>query len=126
VVAAQTLVAGYAPWMLGSVWIGLAGPGQRLHVVVGPEPGRSPHVWHGPAMAPGADFALEMLLHAGMGPGGVMLRRDGVWSSLTAASPWGLERLDWPPVWAVGHGQDGPEDRVFAGSGLRVDVATLG
>jgi hypothetical protein len=122
VAAAQTLVAGYAPGVLGSVWIGLAGPDQRLMVVVGPEPGRSPHVWHGPAMVPGTAFALQMLLHAGLGPGGVMLRQDGLWSSLAAASPWGLERLDWPPLWAVGHGQDGPGDRAFLGAELKVEV----
>lgn len=121
VAAPQTLLVGHAPGVLGPIWIGLAGAAQRLMVVVGPQPGRSPHVWHGPGVA-GA-FALELLLHGGMGPGGVMLRTREGWESLANASPWGLERLAWPEVWSVGVGQDG--DRAFLGQGLRVEAVRV-
>jgi hypothetical protein len=49
-----------------------------------------------------------------------MLRtaEDGPWTSLSAASPWGAERLAWPECWSVGHGPAGAADRPFAGTGL--------
>jgi hypothetical protein len=34
------------------LWVGLRGREQRLTVLIGPQPGRSPHYWHGPALAP--------------------------------------------------------------------------
>ncbi len=108
--AVQTLLAAYDPGVLASLWIGLAGSQQRLLVVVGPEPGRSPHLWHGPVLPAATSFELELLLHAGMGPGGLLYRAgaDEPWSSLRGASPWGLERLNWPSLWSIGEGQTGP------------------
>jgi hypothetical protein len=91
--------------------------------VIGPQPGRSPHVWHGPPVR--GSFALDLLLHAGMGPGGLLLRQDGAWTSLASASPWGLERLDWPETWSAGHAQHGPADRPFGGGRLHVATALL-
>jgi len=118
--AVQTLLSAHDPGVLASLWIGLAGPRQRLIAIVGPEPGRSPHLWHGPALPAGVPFELELLLHAGMGPGGLLCRTgaDASWSSLRAASPWGLERLDWPSSWSVGQAQGGPNDRAFMGENL--------
>ncbi len=125
VAAAQTLLSAFRPGVLAPLWIGLRGPGQRLTVVIGPEAGRSPHHWLGPALAPGAPFDVRLLVHAGMGPGGVMCRLgpDGRWSSLAAASAWGAERLGWPERWSVGHAQGGPGDRAFMGPALQVSAA---
>ena len=62
-----------------------------------------------------------------MGPGGLLYRlaAEAPWSSLSTASAWGAERLEWPGRWSVGHGQNGPEDRAFLGSNLAVSTTTL-
>jgi hypothetical protein len=61
-----------------------------------------------------------------MGPGGVMCRfgDEQRWSSLSAASPWGAERLIWPGQWSIGHGQGGGDDRAFLGRDLTVLMTT--
>ncbi len=119
---AQTLVSAFRAGVLAPLWIGLRGPEQRLTVVIGPEARRSPHYWHGPALGPDAPFDISLVVHTGMGPGGIMCRcgDDERWTSLVAASPWGAERLDWPERWSVGHAQGGRDDRAFLGSGLAV------
>jgi hypothetical protein len=124
--APQTLLAAHDGRALAPLWIGLRGADQRLTVVLGPEPGRSPHYWLGPALAPGRPLALDLLIHTGMGPGGVLRREaDGRWTGLAAASPWGAERLAWPPRWALGHGAGGADDQPFRGTGLAAATAAL-
>lgn len=119
---AQTLLAAFEPGAPAALWIGLRGGEQRLTVIVGPEARRSPHYWHGPSFAPGQPFDLQIVLHAGMGPGGLLWRAgdNAPWSSLTAASAWGVERLGWPARWIVGHAPRGPEDQPFRGTTLDV------
>ena len=123
--AMQTLLTAFDPGAQPRLWIGLRGPEQRLTVTIGPEPRRSPHYWNGPAVSPGKTFDFQLLIHAGMGPGGIMHRLDDHdrWSSLAAASPWGAERLDWPKRWSVGHGHGGPRDRPFRGLNLEASMA---
>jgi hypothetical protein len=123
---AQTLLSAFQPGVPASLWIGFRGPGQRLMVTMAPEPRRSPHYWIGPSVTPDAPFSFELLVHTGMGPGGVMCRfgAEQSWSSLQAASPWGPERLNWPARWSVRHGQIGGTDRAFAGSNLAVRMTT--
>ena len=123
--AAQTLLSAFQHAIQAPLWIGLRGPEQRLTVILGPEPGRSPHYWIGPPISPGAAFDFQLVIHAGMGPGGLMCRFGGErrWTSLLAASPWGAERLNWPDRWSIGHGQGGADDRPFQGSGLSVRAA---
>ena len=125
---AQTLLSAHSPGVLAPLWIGLTGPQQRVLATIGPEPGRSPHLWHGPALPADTAFELHLLLHAGMGPGGLLCRLGAMapWSSLHAASPWGLERLDWPSHWSIGHGQGGPEDRAFMGQNVGVAFSLSG
>jgi hypothetical protein len=122
---AQTLMSAFEPGVMARLWIGLCGPEQRLTVTIASEPRRSPHYWIGPAIGPGVSF--ELLIHADMGPGGIMYRAsgDGAWSSLEAASPWGAERLDWPSRWSVGHGQSGADDRPSRGR-LEARFAIIG
>lgn len=123
----QTLLSA---WTDGSamapLWIGLTGPRHRLTVAIAPAPGRSPHQWTGPALAAGQPFELQLALHPDMGPGGVLCR-SGVgkpWSTLAGASAWGPERLNWPDTWGIGHGQNGPDDRPFTASNVKVSFAS--
>lgn len=120
---AQTLITAHVPSgaTLAPLWIGLTGPRQHLTAIMGPEQGRSPHIWHGPALSPGKPFELHVLIHCGMGPGGIMyrLKAHASWSSLAAASPWGAERINWPERWSIGHAQGGPHDRTFLGAWLQ-------
>ena len=122
---AQTLLAMGEADALSSLWIGLRGQRQRLTVVVGNEPGRSPHYWFGPELTAGASFAIEVLLHRGMGPCGILCRSrlDGPWTSLSAASSWGLERMLPAPTWSIGQSSRGAEDLPFRGDGLIVNVS---
>ncbi len=78
-----------------SLWIGLVGRSRRLTVSLQPQADRSPHYWHGPTFESGPDFDVQVALHFGMGPGGI-LWRDGdrsPWNSMDGASAWGAERL---------------------------------
>ena len=121
---AQTIVSAFDPGVLSPLWIGLSGPHQVLCVVIGPEPGRSPHTWHGPAIPPDQVFELRLRLHPSMGPGGLLcqLNDETSWSSLSGASPWGMERLRIPSEWSIGHGQYGAHDRPFLGKDLSVSI----
>jgi hypothetical protein len=120
---AQTLLCGWNPGpTLAPLWIGLKGPERRVGVLLSPAPGRSPHLWLGPALSPGEPFEIEVAIHGGMGPGGLLWRWNvaAPWSSLVAASPWGAERLVWPTRWSVGHDQRGAVGRPFRGRDLQV------
>ncbi len=119
----QTLIAGWDEGPgLATVWIGLIGAEQRLAVLLSPQPGRSPHLWHGQTLSPDQPFELQVGIHTGMGPGGIMWREDddAPWTSLRAASPWGAERVTWPQRWGVGHDKRGAHDRPFRGTNLDV------
>ena len=124
---AQTLLAGLHAGRRAPLWIGLSGPLQRLTVILEPEPGRSPHYWLGPAVTADAPFDIQLLVHPGMGPGGLLYRleADAPWSSLSSASAWGAERLDWPERFSVAHGPAGPHDRAFLGRDLAVSTTIV-
>ncbi len=122
---AQTLIAAWSPGgALAPLWVGLTGRTQRLTVILAPTPGRSPHYWFGPDLMPAEPFDLQIAIHAGMGPGGILWRADDAspWSSLRAASAWGAERLDWPERWCVGVDKAGVEDRPFGGQDLSISA----
>jgi hypothetical protein len=126
--AEATFICTFDPGSVAPVWIGLRGPEQVLTVILAPEAGRSPHYWWGPGLTPGVPFELHLLLHTGMGPGGVMLRthEDASWTSLSAASAWGADRIVWPDRWSVGHGPRGEADRPFAGDNFQVAAVIIG
>ena len=119
----QTLLScwdeGTSPSM---IWMGCRGMDQRIAVLMRHTPGRSPHLWLGPSLSAGGVFDLQVALHPGMGPGGVLFRATGEdrWSSLKAASPWGSERLAWPAYWSVGHDRNDPLSQPFRGTDLKV------
>ncbi len=112
---------------MAPLWIGLSGPDQRVTVIVGvnPAPGRSPHYWLGPPLPPGRPFDLQVALHGGMGPGGVLLRMgdEAPWSTLDGASATGVDGLPALPDWTVGHADGGPADLPFLGCDLRLWTA---
>jgi hypothetical protein len=120
---AQTLLCGWDPGpTLAPLWIGLQGQEQRLVVLLSSAPGRSPHLWLGPMLPADEPFEIQVAIHTGMGPGGLLWRWDDTapWSSLRAASPWGAERLVWPTRWSIGQDQRGAASRPFRGHKLRV------
>lgn len=119
----QTLLSGWdSGWGLAPLWIGLRGQEQRLSILLSPTPGRSPHLWQGPQIEAQTSFSVQLAIHTGMGPGGLLWRWHAgqPWSSCLAASPWGAERLVWPAYWSIGHAQHGPADRPFRGEELQV------
>lgn len=118
---AQTLLSAQAPGRLPALWIGLRGPEQRLCVILAAAPGRSPSYWFGPALGAQKPFAFQLLLHGGMGPGGLLWRADAAapWNSLASAAATGLERVDWPESWCVGEG-----GTPFLGEGLELRFRT--
>ena len=73
----------------------------------------------------------HLALHPGMGPGGILYRRDdsAPWSSLSSTSPKGTEDLTWPCKWSIGMRFGNPSDQPFFGNGLqivRTNVAVQG
>ena len=112
---------------LPALWVGLTGTAMRLTVTISQAPGRSPHYWFGPELTPGTSFDLQLLLHRGMGPGGMLYRwaDDEPWSSMRSASPWGLEVLERPARWVIGRtterdGAEPADTNPFRGSNLSV------
>ena len=110
---------------LPPLWIGLIGPEQRLSALLAPQVGRSPHLWTGPVAPADTPFRLQLLLHPGMGPGGLLWRADASapWTSLTCASAWGLGRLPEVSHLSVGCGKGGARDRAWQGPSLRGRMA---
>ena len=110
---------------LPPLWLGLIGPEQRLSVLLAPQVGRSPHLWTGPAVPAGAPFHFQLLLHPGMGPGGLLWRPDpsAPWTSLTCASAWGLARLPAITNLSVGCGKGNAVERPWLGLELSVSLA---
>lgn len=125
--APQTLIGGWTlERELPEIWLGLTGSEQRVTVYISPGRGKSPHHWYGPELANTPDFNIQICIHNGMGPGGLLWRRDPAqpWCSLQAASPWGAERMQPPKFWSTGTGRLSRENNLpFAGEGLRVKFA---
>ncbi len=123
----QTLLSCWNnPAELPQVWIGCRGYNLETAVLLRHTPGRSPHLWTGPQLIPGEPFDMQIVLHPGMGPGGVLWRRTGDqrWSSMAAASPWGPERLAWATHWSVGYDHNDPFALPFHGQNLSATWVT--
>ena len=125
VATAQTIFSAFSPGSIEAIWLGLRGPKQTLTVIVHREPGRSPSYWLGPDLAANENFDIHVAFSPDMGPGGVLYRyhNDPQWSSFSAATATGLERLDWPPRWSVGHGQRGMNDSPYLGGSMSVGIS---
>ena len=120
----QTLVCATAGGAM-PIWIGLAGRSQQVSVMLASEAGRSPHYWTGPAMALDEAFSVDLLLHPGMGPGGILWRAGpgAPWSSLRGHSATGPERITGPLRWVAGTAP--ARAFPFLGTGLAVSTASL-
>jgi len=100
--AEQTLLTGWndsdAP---PAVWIGFSG--NRLEVRISPRRGDPALRWCGPPMREGG-LALDLALHAALGPGGVLVRsaESQPWTSLESESAYGFGGLVWPNRWSSG------------------------
>ncbi len=58
--------------------------------------------WDGPRLPAGPIIDIEVAIHTGMGPGGVLWRLAGAstaWSSMTTASATGFENFPWCGRW---------------------------
>ena len=122
--ASQTLISGWRPDPMegpSTVWIGLD-PALRLTVELIPVTGHGVQVWRGPFLDPQRPFDLQIAIHSGMGPGGILWRQTSkdAWTSLDTSSARGAESILWPDKWAVGHGSNGKKDQPFRGSDLSV------
>jgi len=122
---AQTMLCGWQSWEgPEAIWIGISEGDSRLIVQLVPRPGQGAQCWIGPQFPQDAPLDIEIAIHSGMGPGGVLWRTPGgVWSSLRSNSARGADQLVWPENWNLGHGQSGSSDRAFAGADLRVEYA---
>lgn len=100
------------------LWIGIDSDSNRLTVRIVPIPGGSWQDWKGPLLVEGKAFDFQIVLHSGMGPGGILLRgsKESDWSTLESHSNKGIEGFRPPSSWTVGHGQSGDSDRPFGGS----------
>ncbi len=119
----QTLIEGSGEGAaLAPIWVGLTGGDQRLTIVRGSAPGRSPIMWFGPSLGSERPLDLQIALHGGMGPGGLLWRpgEDTPWSSMRGASATGVEGLGPVRRWSIGEGAGGSDDRPFRGQDLRV------
>lgn len=122
--ARSTIASASEPGTLEpTLWIGLADPDRRLLVLLQPIPGRSPHAWFGPALAPENRIDLEPMLHPDLGPGGILWRPSGErpWTSLQGYSAWGIDRVPHAVQWHVGCAPNG--DLPFQGGDLDVQFA---
>ena len=120
----QSLFCAGSRGELPSLWIGFRGQRQQLTAIIHYDVGRSPHYWLGPEIGAHASFDIRILLHWDMGPGGLLYKAaaGAGWTSMTAASPWGLERLQPCSHWHVGHAARGSGDEPFQGTELSAAI----
>jgi hypothetical protein len=127
VTGAQTLLSYWNDGHgLPPLWIGLIGREQRLSFLLSPQEGRSPHLWYGPSIGTAESFDLQVALHPGLGPGGLLWRSGETdpWSSLVGTSPWGVERLPDLAHYSFGRDHGGLGSRPLLGSDLVVTATT--
>ncbi|MCJ8521062.1 hypothetical protein ABID21_004116 [Pseudorhizobium tarimense] len=124
----QTLLTAFDEGSRSKLWIGFRGAAQRLTVLMAPDKGRSPFYGLGPSVPAGRPFEFTIVIHPGMGPGGILVREgdESLWSSMSTTSPWGAERLRWPSTFGIGFAQQGKDDRPFRGWLNRCSLAVCG
>jgi len=121
--APQTLLCGWRPGEeTADVWIGFEGDPARLTVRLQTGSELGVQTWEGAGFKSGAEFDFLLALHPGMGPGGILYRRDdsAPWTSLRSTSPKGAEDLTWPRKWAMGMKYGNSSDQPFLGEGPRI------
>jgi len=121
--APQTLLCGWRPEQDATdVWVGFDGNPARLTVRLLTGSKLGVQTWEGASFKSEAQFDFQLALHPGMGPGGILYRRDdsAPWSSLISTSPKGAEDLTWPCKWAIGRRYGNDSDQPFFGEGLQI------
>jgi len=121
---AQTLLCGWRPEQeTADVWVGFDGNPARLTVRLLTGSKLGVQTWEGAALEPRAQFDFQIALHPGMGPGGILYRRDdsAPWSSLNSISPKGAEDLTWPNKWSIGRRFGNSADQPFLGGDLQIE-----
>ncbi|MCP4176844.1 MAG: hypothetical protein GY756_03680 [bacterium] len=119
----QTLLSGWnAGKFLSTFWIGIVGKENRLCILLRPEQDRSPTYWRGPLFEHNKSFEIQIMMHTGMGAGGILWRENDrdKWTSLESASPWGTDRISWPENWSVGFDGSNSSEAPFLGRELNV------
>ena len=98
------LCAGAEGGAMPYLWLGVSGVDRRITVLLSQEANRSPHRWLGPPLPVKQLVSIQVAVHSGMGPGGLLWRWSDAhtWSSMVGASAWGAERLPWSREWEVG------------------------
>jgi len=120
---AQTLLCGWRPEQeTADVWVGFHGNPARLTVRLLTGSKLGVQTWEGGSFKPETQFDFQLALHPGMGPGGILHRRDdsAPWSSLNSTSPKGTEDLTWPNKWSTGMRYGNSADQPFAGEALQI------
>lgn len=104
------------------LWVGLSDSDQKLELRMVPKAGDGDRVWRGPSFGTGGPLSLQLLIHTGMGPGGIMYRtrEDAPWTSMEASTSRGADAMMWPGRWAVGNAMSGPNHLPFRGQNLEV------
>jgi hypothetical protein len=124
--SAETLLSAWdSAARLSPLWIGLCGPQRELTLVIARTEGRSPNIWRGPTFADQRVFAVELALHPGLGPGGMLWRwhEHAPWNSLASSSSWGADCIPECSQWSVGHDRAEAIRKPFRGSELCVRVS---
>ena len=82
------------------------GRDRRPAVQLIPLPTEGAQTWLAPFAVP-ERFEIEIAVHTGGGPGGIVARlSDGPWQSMAGGGARGAERMDWPLLWCAGHDPD--------------------
>ena len=117
----ETLLAGWDDRPT-AFWVGLEGASPTVTLRLAPVSGEGPQAWRGPILSAGEPFDFQIAVHTGMGPGGIMWRKNSFlsWSSFRSWGARGAERMIWPKKWTVGFSRKGENDNSFKGDNLRV------
>jgi hypothetical protein len=102
----QTLICGWnSEDELFTFWVGIIGIEQQLTIQIRPAKNRSPSFWHGPKIDPKKNIELQIAMHSGMGPGGILWRNNeqSSWTSFKTVNDWGVEKINWPKLWTIGY-----------------------
>ena len=110
---------------LADFTIALHGSEQQLNIEMSQAPGRSPHLWRGPQLAPDQPFSIQVAIHPAMGPGGFLWRwsESTPWHSFKGTSAWGADRFKPRKFWGIGRSQLDIDTTPFRGQNLKIKLA---
>jgi hypothetical protein len=93
--------------------------------------------WYGPPVETGS-FNFQLVIHTGMGPGGVLFRASPTasWQSFTTETVTGMEHMNFPERWVLGCDRQGinwpdmepvviSREHAFLGSNLQISYTVI-